>query len=123
MEGEINISGKANSTALVLLNTRNIGGYESVSEMVKPKAKMPWGNHFAFLHVAIPKISNPDSSNPLDFVFQAQKIIKRKRNNSAVFLTGGLLDKLRTFKGSEVCIHVTMISTPCTLFIQFQYKS
>ena len=34
----------AHSTALVLLNTRNIGGYKSVKEMVKPDAESPWGN-------------------------------------------------------------------------------
>lgn len=108
MEGEEKNSGDSNSTALVLLNTRNVEGYKSISEMVKPKATMPWGNHFSFLHVPLPKLSNPSPGhdpsakfNPLDFVFASHQIIKRKRNNAAALLTGGLLDHVRKIKGPE----------------------
>ncbi|KAM7498101.1 hypothetical protein LguiA_022515 [Lonicera macranthoides] len=104
MEGESYESRKANSTALVLINTRSLGGYKSVSEMIKPNAKMPWGNHFAFLHVPIPKLLNgphDNSSNPIDFVFNVHKMVKKKRNSAAVHLTGRLLETLRKFRGPE----------------------
>ncbi|KAM7498100.1 hypothetical protein LguiA_022514 [Lonicera macranthoides] len=104
MEGESYESRKANSTALVLLNTRPHGGYQSVSEMIKPNAKMPWGNHFAFLQVPIPKLLNcphENSSNPIDFVFNVHKMVKKKRNSAAVHLTGRLLETLRKFRGPE----------------------
>ncbi|KAL0362213.1 UNVERIFIED_CONTAM: hypothetical protein Scaly_1176500 [Sesamum calycinum] len=52
-------SGKSNSTALVLLNTRAIGGYTSVDAMIKPDSEMPWGNHFAFLQVPLPNWAPP----------------------------------------------------------------
>ncbi|KAM7498106.1 hypothetical protein LguiA_022520 [Lonicera macranthoides] len=104
-------SRKAHSTALVLLNTRNIVGYKSVSEMVKPNSDMPWGNNFAFLNVSIPKLSDKKSSNPLEFIHEAHKLIKRKRNSGAVYLTGQLLAALRKFRGPEVTskyIHNTL---------------
>ncbi|KAM7498108.1 hypothetical protein LguiA_022522 [Lonicera macranthoides] len=112
MEGESYESRNANSTALVLLNTRSLGGYQSVSEMIKPNAKMPWGNHFAFLHVPIPKLLNcpdDDSSNPIDFVFNVHKMVKKKRNSAAVHLTGKLLETLRKFRGPE-SLTASMIS-------------
>ena len=77
--------------------------------MVKPKATMPWGNHFSFLHVPLPKLSSPSPGHdpsakfdPLDFVYASHHIIKRKRNNAAALLTGGLLDHVRKIKGPEV---------------------
>lgn len=92
----------ANSTALVLLNTRNIAGYKSVEEMVEPNSESTWGNQFGFLHVSVPKFTKKDSSNPLNLVFQAQEIIKKKRDSAAVFLTGQLLETLRRHRGPEV---------------------
>ncbi|KAK3040469.1 hypothetical protein RJ639_028754 [Escallonia herrerae] len=95
-------SRRAHSTAVVLLNTRSINGYKSVSEMVKPNAEMPWGNRFAFLHVPIPKLTlAAESSDPLEFVLHASNIIKKKRNSSGVHLTGALLETIRKYKGSE----------------------
>ncbi|KAE9445210.1 hypothetical protein C3L33_22891, partial [Rhododendron williamsianum] len=41
---------------LVVLNTRALGGYTTIEEMVKPKSEMPWGNRFTFLHISIPKL-------------------------------------------------------------------
>ncbi|KAA8526365.1 hypothetical protein F0562_008432 [Nyssa sinensis] len=78
------------STALVLINTRNIGGYKSIQEMIKTQSsETSWGNQFGFLHVSIPKLNGADHcSNPIDFVFEAQQIIKQKRNSAAVYLTG-----------------------------------
>ncbi|KAK2972613.1 hypothetical protein RJ640_029232 [Escallonia rubra] len=110
MEAASYESGKAHSTALVLLNTRSKDGYKSVSEMVKPHAEMPWGNRFAFLHVPLPKLTvAAESSDPLEFVRHASNIIKKKRNSSGVHLTGAFLETIRKYKGSEsLCI--TMMS-------------
>ncbi|KAK6151752.1 hypothetical protein DH2020_014387 [Rehmannia glutinosa] len=106
----------AETTSLVLLNTRNIGGYKSISEMVEPEADSPWGNQFAFLHVSVPKIGDPN--NPLSFVLNTQKVIKRKRNSAAVVFTGKLLDTLRKWRGPEVTakyIHSTLKNTSMTI--------
>ncbi|KAJ6778134.1 O-ACYLTRANSFERASE (WSD1-LIKE) FAMILY PROTEIN [Salix koriyanagi] len=37
----------SNCTALVMLNTRVFRSYQSIKEMVKPKAESPWGNRFS----------------------------------------------------------------------------
>ncbi|KAL8133303.1 wax ester synthase/diacylglycerol acyltransferase 4-like [Apium graveolens] len=99
MEAEDNKSGSANSMALGLLNTRDIDGYKSVSEMLKPKAKMPWGNQFAFLHLPIPKLTG--SHDPLDFIFRTHQTVKRLKNNYAVFLNAQFLEISRKFIGPE----------------------
>ncbi|KAA8524360.1 hypothetical protein F0562_010783 [Nyssa sinensis] len=89
------------STALVLLNTRNIGSYKSIKDMTKPNAEMPWGNYFAFLHISIPNLTKTDFSNPLDSVLKAHRQIKKKRNSAIICLTAMLLESLRKFKGPE----------------------
>lgn len=91
-----------NSSALVLLSTRAIRGYKTVKEMVEPNSKTPWGNHFAFMHVSVPKLTKAGSQNPLKFVLEAQKIIRSKRNSAGVYLTGKLLETLRKYRGPEV---------------------
>ncbi|KAA8524358.1 hypothetical protein F0562_010781 [Nyssa sinensis] len=96
------------STALVLLNTRNIGGYKSLKDMIKPNAEMPWGNHFAFLHISVPNLTKTEFSNPLDFVLKVHRLIKKKRNSVIVCLTARLLESLRKFKGPE-SLSVTMV--------------
>lgn len=93
-------SSKATSTALVLLNTRNIKGYKSVKEMVEPNSETPWGNRFSFLHISIPKLQHP-SLDPLEYVLKAHKVIKRKRNSFAVYITGRVLEVLNKLKGPE----------------------
>ncbi|KAL0354231.1 UNVERIFIED_CONTAM: hypothetical protein Sangu_1004400 [Sesamum angustifolium] len=106
------------STALVLLRTRNIAGYKSVAEMVEPDAQSPLGNQFAFLHVPVPELSEHEPNNPLSFVLKAQKIIKKKRNSAAVILTGKLLEALRKYRGPEVTakyIHSTLKNTSMTV--------
>lgn len=98
-------SANANCTSLVLLNTRMLMDYVSVKEMMKPDAKMPWGNRFAFLHVPIPKLlahDVPFSDNPLDFVRHAQNVIRRKRTSLAAYLNGKLLEIVKKFRGNEV---------------------
>ncbi|XP_021718181.1 O-acyltransferase WSD1-like [Chenopodium quinoa] len=97
IDPESNIS---QSTALVLLNTRNITRYTSVKEMKTAHTKM-WGNQFAFLHVAIPELIDDNSSNPLDFVYKTQQQIARLRNSPAVYLTAQCLEIARKCKGPE----------------------
>ncbi|KAI8008806.1 O-acyltransferase WSD1 [Camellia lanceoleosa] len=93
---------------LVLLNTRAIGGYKSVSEMLKKNVEMPWGNRFAFLHVPVPQLTDDESSNPLDYILKTHKMIKRKRNSSAIYFTGLLLDTMRKFRGFEWIVLVAV---------------
>ncbi|KEH30690.1 O-acyltransferase WSD1-like protein [Medicago truncatula] len=91
---------KSNSTAVVMLNTRNIEGYQSLKEMQKPESKSLWGNQISFLQIPIPKLSQSD---PLEFVWKARKLIKRKRRSFGVYLIGLLLNLEMKLKGSEVC--------------------
>lgn len=60
-------SSNADSTALVLLNTRKARSYKSIKEMVGDSGAS-WGNKIAFLHVPIPKFKDPKFSNPLEYV-------------------------------------------------------
>ncbi|KAK7281744.1 hypothetical protein RIF29_09991 [Crotalaria pallida] len=92
----------ANSTAIVVLNTRNVGGYQSVKDMLKPETKGPWGNYLAFLQVSIPKLTHARISDPLEFVRIAHKIIKRKRRSFSVYLIGLLLQMEMKLRGPEV---------------------
>ncbi|XP_052206974.1 wax ester synthase/diacylglycerol acyltransferase 4-like [Diospyros lotus] len=110
---------KANSTALVLLNTRkNLAGYKSVAEMMSPSHDTKWGNQFAFLHIAIPELTKSESSDPISFVSKAQKTIRRQKNSGAVFLTGKLLDTLKRCMGPEAAaqhIHHTLKNSSMTI--------
>ncbi|KAK1568167.1 hypothetical protein Q3G72_021348 [Acer saccharum] len=104
-------SSNLNSTAIVLLNTRMFRSYISVKEMVKPNAKSPWGNHFAFLHVPIPKLTDSGLSDPLEFIKKAQQIIKSKRSSLGVYLTAKLLEAVDKFRGPEAAakyVHGTL---------------
>ncbi|XP_039161624.1 O-acyltransferase WSD1 isoform X2 [Eucalyptus grandis] len=99
-----------NSTALVLLNTRNLRDYKPVKDMVRPNSESPWGNHFAFLHVPIPKVKPSDSqfSDPLKFVHKTHEVIKRKRSSFGVILTGKLLEIMQKCRNAEaVAKHIS----------------
>jgi len=96
----------SNSTGLVVLNTRNIGSYRSIQDMMKIDSKSPWGNHISFIHVPIPKLSQDSLSNPLEFIWKAQNIIKRKRSTFTVFLIEWLLNMELKLRGHEVGIYV-----------------
>ncbi|KAK7281743.1 hypothetical protein RIF29_09990 [Crotalaria pallida] len=99
---EINDKAKAsNSIAIVMLNTRNLGGYQSVKDMLKPEAKGPWGNYFSFLQVSIPKLTQARISDPLEFVRNVHKVIKRKRRSFSVYLIGLLLQMEMKLRGPE----------------------
>ncbi|KAE8660899.1 putative Bifunctional methylthioribulose-1-phosphate dehydratase/enolase-phosphatase E1 2 [Hibiscus syriacus] len=109
--GESSKKSNERSTALVLLNTRDIREYKSVKEMLKPGADKAWGNQFSFLHVSLPELRSVESCNPLDFVRKAHKLIQQKRNSGAVFLTGLFLECLRKYRGPEAAakyIHTTL---------------
>ncbi|PRQ23992.1 putative transferase [Rosa chinensis] len=96
---------KARGTAIVLLNTKMMGNYTSVQEMIKLNSKLPWGNHLSLLHVPIPKLlTNSEeqfSDNALDFVWKTQKIIRSKRHSLGIHLTAGFLEILNKFGGHE----------------------
>lgn len=118
MEGESKNSSNLDTNALVLFNTRNLDGYKSVDEMVKPKSTMPWGNNFTFLHVPIPKLISAHLSDPLKFVYETQNTVKRRRNSAAIFLTGVMLEYLTKFRGPEVAskyIRNTLINSSITI--------
>ncbi|CAN4104975.1 unnamed protein product [Withania somnifera] len=118
MQGVNQESCNGNCTAMVLFNTRVLGGsYKSISDMIRPDSDMPWGNHFTFLPVSLPKLTN-NNNNPLEFVKKAHRIIDRKKNSASVWLTGKLLDFLRKLRGPEATarfIHGTLKNTSMAL--------
>ncbi|XWS68655.1 hypothetical protein CRYUN_Cryun04dG0109600 [Craigia yunnanensis] len=78
----------------------------------------PWGNKFGFLHISLPELTSAESCNPIEFVWKAQKLIQRKRNSRAVFLTGQLLEVLRKYTGPEATakyIHSTLKNSSMTI--------
>ncbi|KAI3940600.1 hypothetical protein MKW92_050195 [Papaver armeniacum] len=118
MEAVSKGSGNAKSTALVLLNTREITSYHTVEDMAKPNTKVPWGNNFGFLHVSIPEKIDVENADPLEFVYEAKKLITNKKNSLAVYLNGNLLDLMRRLRGPEVSsryIHKTLWNTSMTI--------
>jgi hypothetical protein len=109
----------SNSTALVLLNTRNIEGYQSIDDMLNTKkSKGPWGNKISFLHVPIPKLNETRILNPLDFIHDTHNIINRKKQSLAVALTGTLLEIEGKFRGQEV---INFIS--CNIYCYLNYDN
>lgn len=105
MEEESYESRHAKSSALVVFNTRNIGSYKSINDMVKPAdSKMLWGNQFTLSHLTIPKLNTVMDPwiHPLHFIMDVHKAIKRKKNSAAVYITAALIEKVRKFKGPEV---------------------
>ncbi|XP_026428112.1 O-acyltransferase WSD1-like [Papaver somniferum] len=118
MEAVSKGSSNAQSTALVLLNTREITTYQTVKEMAKPNTTASWGNNFGFLHVNVPGKADIESTDPLDFVFEAKKLITKKKNSLAVYLNGSLLNLMRKLRGPEVAsryIHKTLWNTSMTI--------
>ncbi|XP_047182732.1 wax ester synthase/diacylglycerol acyltransferase 5-like [Vigna umbellata] len=101
MKAKNHRSRTAETTALVLLNTRNIRAYISAKEMHATNSKAPWGNRFHFMHVPVPMISDKKELNPLEFVLDAKKSINRQRNSLAVPMTGVLLRLLNQIKGPQ----------------------
>ncbi|XP_028807846.1 O-acyltransferase WSD1-like [Neltuma alba] len=94
-------AGKANSTAVVMFNTREAEGYSSVKDMLDPNSKGRWGNQIALLQIPIPKMNQARISNPLEFVWKAHRLIQKKRKSFGVFLLGWLLDLEMKLRGHE----------------------
>ncbi|CAK8577026.1 unnamed protein product [Lathyrus sativus] len=92
---------RTNCTAIVMLNTRNNGGYQSLKEMQKPENKGLWGNKLSFLQIPIPKPKESEISNPLEFVWEAREVIKRKKISFSVYLTGLLMNLEMKLRGPE----------------------
>ncbi|XP_028806419.1 O-acyltransferase WSD1-like [Neltuma alba] len=113
MQGVDNKSGAAKSTALVLMNTRNIECYQSVNDMLSAhQAKRSWGNRVSFVHVPIPKSEGKRISKQLDFIWEVHHIIKSKNQSLVVPLNGMLLDMKSKLKGYEaVAKHVYNAAT------------
>ncbi|VFQ61814.1 unnamed protein product [Cuscuta campestris] len=89
-------------TSLVLFNTRAIGGYKTVAEMIKPNAEMPWGNRFTFLPLAIPKLPPAAAAaDPLRFVFEAHRVVRMQMYSASVYLNAQLLEFSRKLRGPE----------------------
>ena len=100
---EINYKTRAShTTAVAMLNVRNVKGYQSVKDMMRKGTKGQWGNQISFLQVPVPKLSESRKSNPLEFVWKAHKIMKKKRHSFSVFLVGWLLDLEMKLRGHEV---------------------
>ncbi|KAI4305494.1 hypothetical protein L6164_028857 [Bauhinia variegata] len=91
-------SSKANASACVVLNTRKVG-YHLVEDMVKRNAKGAWGNRIVFMPIPINKLE--DGQNPLDYVWGAHKMIKKKRHPLALFINDQLSKMTRKLKGHE----------------------
>ncbi|KAL6286541.1 hypothetical protein ACE6H2_010931 [Prunus campanulata] len=100
-------SSTADCTAMVLLNTRIMGDYMPIEEMIKPNSKMPWGNRFTFLHVPIPNLT--ELSNAEDFIRNTHKMINRKKNSLAAYFTSRLLEIVNKF-GSHEGFDITIVS-------------
>ncbi|XLU54486.1 hypothetical protein S245_049134, partial [Arachis hypogaea] len=94
-------SRKLKSTAMAIVNTRNVKDYHTVQDMLKTNAKGVWGNHISYMHVSVPKLQDYPISNPLQFVKKAHNSIKRKKNSFATILTEKLLRMEHKLKGSE----------------------
>ncbi|CAJ2642279.1 wax ester synthase/diacylglycerol acyltransferase 4-like [Trifolium pratense] len=88
----------SNSTAVVMLNTRNVD-YQPLKEMQKPESKGLWGNQISFLQIPIPKLIN--QSDPLQFVWETRKVIQRKKHSFSVHLIGLLMDLEMKLRGPE----------------------
>lgn len=90
-------SSEANSSALILLNTRKAKAYKSVKVMVKKDSDAPWGNKIAFLPVPIPKLIDSPvvSSTPLEFVEKVKEKITLQRSPLSVFLAAKVFEILK----------------------------
>ncbi|KAI4305491.1 hypothetical protein L6164_028854 [Bauhinia variegata] len=67
--------------------------------MLKSDAKGAWGNRIVFMPVPINKLE--DGQNPLDYVWGAHKMIKKKRHPLALFINDQLSKMTRKFMGHE----------------------
>ncbi|KAI3894950.1 hypothetical protein MKW92_007389 [Papaver armeniacum] len=110
-------AGSARSTALVLLNTREITTYQSVEEMGKSKTKGPWGNNFGFIHVSIPDATNLDTSNPLEF--ETSKYIRDVIWKSSMAISNliGPVEKISLANHPVKGIYFMVVNVPQSLMV------
>ncbi|KAF5205356.1 O-acyltransferase wsd1 [Thalictrum thalictroides] len=104
-------SSKFRKTALVLLNTRMLNGYQSVDEMLQ---KNMWGNQFSFIQIPLPSYSDGQNVDLKEFILQAKKIIQRNKTSIAVHINGLLLSLMGSLRGSEAVskyVHSTLKSS------------
>ncbi|XP_038682043.1 uncharacterized protein LOC119982636 [Tripterygium wilfordii] len=73
----------------------------SIEDMLKPNAEGTWGNLFSFLQIALPKLTDANLTDPLQFVVKAGRIIKRKRYSIALHMTSWLLQILNKIGGPK----------------------
>ncbi|XP_028761698.1 O-acyltransferase WSD1-like [Neltuma alba] len=108
-------SSTKNSTLLLILNTRNVQSYQAAKNMKEAKGEGTWGNKFSFMHVAIPKLNDAQSSDPLQFVRKVHHTMK-KRNFLVYLLHGTLVQMKHRLKGAEGAakhLHKTLRNSSC----------
>ncbi|MCL7045174.1 hypothetical protein MKW94_007760 [Papaver nudicaule] len=121
-KSSVSSSTGSRKTALVLLNTRMVNGYRSLEDMVE---KNLWGNHFSFIHLTIPSggdavgtNAQEDEVDPLSFILEAKKTIKKNRNSLSVYLNSALLRLMGSVKGPEGVsqyVHSTLRNTSMSI--------
>lgn len=95
-----NITDGGRMTALVVMNARMLKGFQTVGDMLKANI---WGNHFSFLHVALPtSCVDLKTVDPVDFIVKAKDEMRRKRNSLALYFTSRILNVFRKIRGPEV---------------------
>lgn len=94
------------TTALVLLNTRSLSKHLTLEDISKDGAEASWGNQFGFIHVPLPACKRINKENPIDYVLEAQELIRKKKSSLGVYLTGRFLEMLRKLRGAEVSLIV-----------------
>lgn len=86
-------------TALSLINTRAMSGLQNIDEMLKPKAQVPWGNHFGFLPLRVPIAGKLE--HPMEFVRKAKRNLDRHKISLGVFITARIMALLAKLKGPK----------------------
>ncbi|CAN6443619.1 unnamed protein product [Victoria cruziana] len=106
------------TTALVLLNTRSLSKHLTLEDISKDGAEASWGNQFGFIHVPLPACKRINKENPIDYVLEAQELIRKKKSSLGVYLTGRFLEMLRKLRGAEAAaeyLKSTLTNTSMTI--------
>lgn len=90
---------KSRLTALCLINTRSLTGLENIEDMLKPKAQVPWGNHFGFLPLRVPTAGKLE--HPLEFVRKAKRNLDRHKISLGVFTNAKITTWLSRLQGPQ----------------------
>ncbi|XP_068649109.1 wax ester synthase/diacylglycerol acyltransferase 4-like [Aristolochia californica] len=92
-------SSRKRMTALVTVNTRKFGGYQPVKDMLEANSS---ANSSTTIDILIPSCDDVEKVDPLIFILEAQKAIKRKRNSMMTVIKLSLFQMLCKIKGAEV---------------------